>query len=286
VLNARNPERLTALADDITANGGSAYTISESVDTLAGAERIMAAAVDYCGRIDVLVNSAGLPRTQPLLELTEEEWNKVISTELTGIFTCCRAAAEQMIAQGSGGQIIIIAGGAGIYGLPGDSAHAAAKGGVGSAFVSWAEELRGHNITVNAVRGGVRSQYTDVHVASFDHATRERRSAKEYGFFEPEEAAPLVVWLASEAAQDVTGRYIGIDGPRISFWQPGPPEPSVFHFPSWSVDEIEAAVRPVLSGLRPAMKGEHLLLTGVDLDPWLKRWSPQMSSPTKNPDNT
>jgi hypothetical protein len=115
----------------------------------------------------------------------------------------------------------------------------------------------------------VRSRYTSEHVASFNAATQQDRAPRDYGFFEPGEAGPLVAWLASEDAADITGYYIGIDGPRISIWQPGPPEPTVYHFPRWSIKDIGPALRPLLAQVRPALQGEDLLLTTADLSPWL-----------------
>jgi 3-oxoacyl-[acyl-carrier protein] reductase len=268
-LNARSQSAVEELVAEVRSTGGTAVAVADSVETLAGARRIVARTISHYGRLDILVSSAGLLRTGPLLELAEETWDSVIRTELTGVFTCTKAAAEQMVRQQCGGRVVIVAGGAGIYGLPGDSAHAAAKAGVASACRSWAEELAPYRITVNAVRGGVRSRYTSEHVASFNEATSQNRVPRDYGFFEPGEAAPLVTWLASKDADDITGCYIGIDGPRISVWQPGPPEPTVYHFPCWNAQDIGLALKPLLAQAAPVLHGEDLLLTTVDLSPWL-----------------
>jgi hypothetical protein len=86
---------------------------------------------------------------------------------------------------------------------------------------------------------------------------------RDLGFFDPEEAAPLVVWLASPAARDVTGRYLGIDGGRVTIWEPKAPDTEIWAFPSWTPESLSESLGPLLRRRPPMMKVGDLLVTSV-----------------------
>jgi 3-oxoacyl-[acyl-carrier protein] reductase len=262
VLNSRTQSKLDVFADRIKQEGGTAVGIAQDIRTLEGATRLVERAVEQYGRVDVLVNCAGVtvtdasaPKdgnategTMPLyggsiLDLSEEAWNYVIGAELTAVFVSTKAAAAQMVAQGDGGAIISVVGT--ILGAGGQSSHAAAKGGLMNGIWSWSDELRPHGITVNGVRGYVRSLLTD---PAFDtdlfdfHAVRQTANLPT----EPVEAGELVAWLSSSEASDVTGAYIGIDGPRITIWEPKLPDTTVFRYPQWTAEELEQTAGPIV----------------------------------------
>ncbi len=245
--------------------------MAQDIRTFESATRLVERAVEAFGRVDVLVNCAGVtvadgvaakdPK-QPqgamplyggtLLDLSEDTWNFVIAAELTSVFNCTRAAALQMVAQGDGGSISTVVGT--ILGAAGQSAHAAAKGAVLNGIWSWSDELRPHGITVNGVRGYVRSILTD---PSFDVAHYDFLGARGPDALptEPVDAGELVAWLASPDASDLTGAYIGIDGPRITIWEPKLPDTAIFNHPRWSAEQLGAIVGPALRrrAPRPAM---------------------------------
>lgn len=269
VLNARQPGPLEQFAGELSARGNRVATAPGSIVDPAAARGMVEQAVESFGRLDILVNCAGGQESGVLLETSDEEWVDCVSTELIGAFRITKAVAEHLVAQGEGGTILNVAGGAGMYGLPGMSAHAAAKGGVASATWSWAEELRPFGITVNCFRGGVRSVSMARSVDSFNrHQSREEseRADRDYGFYEPDEAAPLIVWLASSEARDVTGCYLGIDGPRISYWDPMPPAGAAWSHPRWRVEGMGAAMHSMLATRPRRMRGEELLVTAAGVD--------------------
>lgn len=187
-----------------------------------------------------------------LLDLSEDTWNFVIGAELTSVFNCTKAAAAQMVAQGDGGAIVTVVGT--ILGAAGQSAHAAAKGAVLNGIWSWSDELRPHGITVNGVRGYVRSILTD---PGFDVSTYDFHGGRGEDALptEPVDAGELIAWLASTDASDLTGAYIGIDGPRITIWEPKLPETAIFNEPRWTAEQLDAVVGPALRRRtpRPAM---------------------------------
>jgi NAD(P)-dependent dehydrogenase (short-subunit alcohol dehydrogenase family) len=261
VLNARTQAKLDVLADRLTRWGGNVVAVAGDIRSLEGASRVVEEAVDRCGQLDVLVNSAGMTVTDAgspgigevsgqrlyggeLLQMTYDSWTQVIDMELTAVFTCTKAAAMQMAAQGEGGSITTVIGT--YLGAPGESAHGAAKSGVLSAIWSWSEELKEHGIRVNGVRGYVRSLLTDRPGFDTDDFDFQARRGSAQLPTEPADAGELVAWLASVDSADVTGTYIGIDGPRITYWEPKLPDVAVFRYPQWTAEEISRLFGPVI----------------------------------------
>jgi NAD(P)-dependent dehydrogenase (short-subunit alcohol dehydrogenase family) len=236
--------------------------VAQDIRTYAGASALIGAAVDAFGRVDALVNCAGVTVTDPsvpsdpaaaqgplalygggLLDMPEAAWLHVIAAELSSVFACTKAAAEQMVVQGEGGSITTVVGT--IVGAAGQSAHAAAKGGVLNGIWSWADELQPHGITVNGVRGYVRSLLTDPGFSIEGHDFTATRASAELPT-EPAEAGELVAWLASDGARDLTGAYLGFDGPRVTIWEPKLPETAVFRDDGWTAEALDASVGPLL----------------------------------------
>jgi NAD(P)-dependent dehydrogenase (short-subunit alcohol dehydrogenase family) len=267
VLNARTQSKLDAFASRLRRDGGRAIGVAQDVRTLDGATTLVERAVEEFGRVDVLVNCAGVTTTDgtapkdaaepqaalslyggSLLDLSEESWLYVLSAELTSVFNCTKAAATQMVRQGNGGAIVAVVGT--ILGAAGQSAHAAAKAGVLNGIWSWSDELVPHGITVNGVRGYVRSVLTD---AAFDIETYDFRRRRETPTLptEPIEAGELVAWLASDDASDVTGAYLGIDGARVTLWEPTLPGTAVFNHPSWTAEDLARDLGPIVRRRRP-----------------------------------
>jgi 3-oxoacyl-[acyl-carrier protein] reductase len=266
VLNSRTQAKVDALAARIAREGGRAVGVGQDIRTFAGAQALVERAVEAYGRVDILVNCAGVtvgdaPPPDPaatavamplyggtLLDLDEDTWKFVIEAELTAVFNCTKAAARQMVAQGDGGAVVSVVGT--ILGAAGQSAHAAAKGGLMNGIWSWSDELRSHGITVNGVRGYVRSILTD---PTFDIEQYDFDADRGRGELptEPRDAGELVAWLASADAADVTGAYIGIDGPRLTVWEPNLPGTAVFHAPYWTVAELSERFGPILSRRKP-----------------------------------
>jgi len=247
VVNARSQERIDELVETIKSKGGHAVGIAESVITLDSAQMVIAKAVEAFGHVDTLVNCAGHAMDHSILKTTWEEWQAMIDVELMSAFAGVKAAADHMATSGFGGSIITVAGHGGIYGMAGSSGHAAAKGGVIAATWGWAEELIKHGITVNCIRGRVDSVISRDGMSRYYAKESKTKTPREIKFYEPQESAPLIVWLASSEARDITGRCIGIDGPRIQIWEPKPPDTEIFtSLPSWNADALGEALGPAI----------------------------------------
>jgi len=185
---------------EIEALGGEAVPNYDSVSDFEGAARIVQTAVDAFGTVDILVNNAGIVRDRSLLKMEESDFDAVIGVHLKGTFNCTRHAAPVMKDKGYG-RIVNITSSAGLRGNFGQTNYGAAKAGImGMTFV-WALELGKYGVTVNAVAPAGATRMT---------ASLYEKSGKEVP---PEENpalnAPLVAYLASEAAADVNGQILG-----------------------------------------------------------------------------
>lgn len=164
------------------------------------------------GRIDILVNVAGITLRAAMEDLTEEDWDRVIDINLKGTFLCCQAAGRVMIGQG-GGSIINIGSVSGVAPHYGRGAYGPSKAAVGMLSKVLAVEWAVHNIRVNTVHPGT----TETEMTSYSYPTAEMRARREgtipqNRFVQPEEVAAAALFLASEDAAAITGHSLVIDG--------------------------------------------------------------------------
>ena len=234
------------VVDEITAIGGQAAANHDTVATPAGGQASVEAALAAFGRVDVLVNNAGILRDTTLWKMTDEQFDAVITTHLRGTFTCTRAAAVRMREQGEGGRIICVGSPTGQVGNFGQTNYAAAKAGIVGMVRTWAMELARAQITVNAVIPVAATAMTETvpFVAPYIEALKKGEklppfARQEMGFGTPEDAAGLVAFLASDAAAGITGQAVGIGGDRLALWSH--PAEVVVEFADgtgWSADAI------------------------------------------------
>jgi NAD(P)-dependent dehydrogenase (short-subunit alcohol dehydrogenase family) len=185
-------------------------------------------AVNEFGRLDIMVNNAGVITQMPVVEMTLSEWNRIFQINVTGTFLGCREAAKQMILQGSGGRIINGSSIAGRKGLPFLSAYGASKFAIIGMTQSLAAELAQHQITVNAYVPGnfTTTPMWDVIAAEYAQATGLSLEEVRAHFIadvplardgRPEEVASAVAYLASDEASFITGESMVIDGGVLRF---------------------------------------------------------------------
>jgi NAD(P)-dependent dehydrogenase (short-subunit alcohol dehydrogenase family) len=248
VVNDVNAEGAQATVDAITADGGKAVTLIGPVGPTETAERIVAAAVESFGRLDVLVTNAGVLRDRVLWKTSDEDFDLVVATHLRGTFTTVRAAAVHMRERGEGGRIIVIGSPAGQHGNFGQTSYAAAKAGIVAMARTWSLELARAGITVNTVvptaitaMTATIPVYAEV-AAAYDRGEPLPRVVRqEHALGGPEDVAPLVVWLASDASAGVTGQSIGIGGDKLSVYS-APQELGVtFRAGGWTAEAIDEA---------------------------------------------
>jgi NAD(P)-dependent dehydrogenase (short-subunit alcohol dehydrogenase family) len=202
------------LAGEIEALGRRAVALQMDVADLAQVRAGVDAAADALGRLDLLVNNAGIALGNPAEDVTEADFDATVAVNLKGTFFACQAAGRRMIAQGTGGRIVNLGSQAGAVALPGEAVYCMTKAGISHLTRCLAVEWGRHGITVNAVAPTfIRTPGTQAALA--DPAFRadvEERIAGLHRIGEPVEVAGAVVFLASPAASLVTGETLLVDG--------------------------------------------------------------------------
>ncbi len=199
------------LADQLEREYGvRAVAVAANVADPAAASALVDAAMEAFGRLDVLVNNAGITRDGLLARMKDEDFDAVLDVNLKGTFNCCRAAAQRMMKQRYG-RIVNMSSVVGVAGNAGQANYAASKAGVIGLTKAVAKELAGRNITANAVAPGfIETDMTDALSDKQRTAITERIASKRLGA--PEDVAALVSFLASEEAGYVTGQVVCVDG--------------------------------------------------------------------------
>lgn len=194
-----------AVVDEITKAGGQALAVADDISKMEAGERLIATAVEKYGRIDGVVAIAGILRERMLFNMSEDEWDAVIATHLKGHFTVFRAAAAVMRKQEGGGALIGFTSGA-FSGSVAQANYAAAKGGIVSLVRSAAAGLYRYGVTANAIAPVARTRMS----------ANVPQELAEMG--DPEDVAPMVVYLLSDKAKHVTGQVYTVVGSKIAVW--------------------------------------------------------------------
>ena len=214
-----------AVVDEIRALGGEAIANGEDVTDWEGAGRLVQAAVDAFGDLDVLVNNAGILRDRMFVNTSPEEWDAVIHVHLRGHFCPARHAAGYWRGRAKAGErpdarIINTSSASGLQGSVGQANYAAAKAGIASLTLVQAAELARYGVTANAIAPIARTRMTE-------QVFPEMMKRPESGFDEmdPDNVAPLVAWLGSAESREVSGRVFEVSGGWVAVadgWRRGP----------------------------------------------------------------
>ncbi|MEV0161933.1 3-oxoacyl-[acyl-carrier protein] reductase [Nonomuraea fuscirosea] len=251
IVNDVDAEAASRAAAAITGAGGRAHGVAGPVGSAEVADRLVAAAVEEYGRLDVMVTNAGILRDRVLWKMTDDDFDAVIDVHLRGTFTCARAAAIRMREQGSGGRLILISSPAGQRGNFGQTNYAAAKAGIVAMARTWAMELARADITVNAVVPVAATEMTRTIPAFAPIIEESERTGRPFpawlrrdeGLGTVEDVAGLVVFLASDASAGVSGQAIGIGGDRLALWSHPAEKAVAFADGGWSADAVAASWR-------------------------------------------
>jgi len=210
------------VAEEIKGMGGEAVVNGDNVADFDGAGRLVQQAIDQFGRLDVLVNNAGILRDRMLVNMTEAEWDAVIAVHLKGVFAPTRHAAGYWREQTKAGnavdaRIVNTTSPSGLFGNPGQTNYGAAKAGIASFTIICGLELGRYGVTANAIAPVARTRMTE------DLGMGEKPEG--WDPLDPANISPLVVWLGSPESAGITGRVFLVDGTRISVaegWHRGP----------------------------------------------------------------
>ncbi len=229
------------VVDEITAAGGRAIVNGASVSSWSGAEAMIQQAVDTYGRLDVLVNNAGILRDKMSFNMDEAEWDAVIDVHLKGHFAPSRFAASYWRAQSKAGsevnaKIVNTASESGLYGNAGQANYAAAKAGIAAMTIVMARELERIGVRVNAVTPVARTRLTDT-VATGGFMDKKEG---EFDRFAPENISAVVGWLASDLSDGVTGQIVKVMGGQVQLLTGWRPVTQADADTEWTIASIDA----------------------------------------------
>ena len=243
------------VVQEIEAAGGEAFANAADVTSFEQTGALVAETVERFGGLDIVVNNAGFVRDRMFVSCSEEEWDAIINVHLKGHFCLSRHAAEYWRNQSKAGEtvdarIINTSSGAGLRGSIGQSAYSAAKAGIATLTLIQAVEMGRYGVTSNAIAPSARTRMTE----EFFAETMAKPEDGGFDVMDPANVSPLVVWLASGEARDVTGQCFELSGGEICVndgWRMGP---KVDKGARWEPDEVGAAVHDLLSKAVPNEK--------------------------------
>lgn len=227
----------------ITQAGGQAEICTESVATWASARKIIQAALDHFGRVDAVVNNAGILRDGIFHRMSADDWQSVISVHLNGSFFVSRAAAEEYRKQGSG-SFVHITSTSGLIGNLGQANYAAAKLAITALSKSIALDMARYNVRSNCLSPWAWSRMT----SSIPTTTPEQKAAVEKAQrVTPDKNAPLAVYLSSDAAKHVTGQVFGTRMNELYLFSSARPVKIVHRGDGWTPESIASMAAPALA---------------------------------------
>jgi NAD(P)-dependent dehydrogenase (short-subunit alcohol dehydrogenase family) len=222
---------------EIKGAGGEAVASYENIAEFEAAKGVIDGAIDNFGRLDILVNNAGLVRDRIIFNMSEEDFDAIVATHLKGTFNCGRWACAYFREQSKAGKlesgrIISTTSHSGLLGNVGQSNYGAAKAGVASMTIIWSMEMGRYNVTCNTIAPMARTRMTEVNIGP------PPADSSQFDEFAPENVSPLVVYLASDQAQGITGRVFSVRGGRLELFEPWQIGKSIDAGRRWTVQEI------------------------------------------------
>ncbi|MDA0353743.1 MAG: SDR family oxidoreductase [Chloroflexi bacterium] len=264
------------VANEIKAAGGEASPNFDSVAEFSGGENMVKQAVDTYGRIDILVNVAGILRDRMVFNMSHQEWDDVIAVHLKGHFNTIKPASVLMRQQRFG-RIINFSSSSGLIGNTGQVNYGAAKAGIAGLTRGIARDLGRYGITVNAISPGAATRMT----ATVPDAARDLRAQagvsgaasaapvqeSKFARRDPDDVAPMAGYLASDDAWNINGQVFYVNGGRVGLTNHPVPQDGVFKPGLWTMAELDDAVHNVMlkNKNNPAPPRDDMEIAGRDV---------------------
>ncbi|MBI3257053.1 MAG: SDR family oxidoreductase [Actinobacteria bacterium] len=234
------------VVDEIKAMGGEAIANADNVADWEGGQRLVNAAVEAFGDLNVLVNNAGILRDRVLVNMTEEEWDSVIHVHLKGHFVPTRWAATYWREQTKAGRevhaaVINTSSTSGLLGNPGQTNYGAAKAGIGAFTIICAQELSRYGVRVNAIAPAARTRLTEA-TPGLGDIIQAPADAGAFDVWDPANISPLVAYLATADAPE-TGKVFFVQGGQIRLMQGWAMADSIEKNDRWSVAELQSEMK-------------------------------------------
>jgi NAD(P)-dependent dehydrogenase (short-subunit alcohol dehydrogenase family) len=242
-----DPRPASQVVEEIESRGGEAVAHFEDVSEEAGADSLITMAVDTWGRLDAVINNAGILRDRMVFNMAAEEWDAVMKVHLRGHFLVTRAACRYWRDRAKAGEqvsgrIINTSSTSGILGNAGQANYGAAKAGIAAFSYIVAMEMQRYGVTVNAIAPGARTRLTEKTFGEL---------ALPEGLFDalaPENVAPMAAFLASDAAADITGQVFYVQGGLVQLYQGWTPVAEIDKGDRWSPSELAERVGELFDG--------------------------------------
>lgn len=245
VVNDIDADVAQTVVDTIVAENGRAVALAAAIGSSEAAQLCVDKAVSQFGRLDIMCTNAGILRDKVLWNMSDEDFDLVVETHLRGTFTCARAAVRKFREQGEGGRLLLVSSLAGQRGNFGQANYAAAKAGIAAFARTWALECSRFGVTVNAVMPMALTRMAATIPAMQPYMTllEEGRELPAevrlgMGMGPPEDVAPLFVFLASQAAQGITGQCIGLGGGKLALWSHPAEIRTAYSGTGWTAESI------------------------------------------------
>ena len=256
------------VAEEIRAAGGQAVPNFDTVATMEGGDSMVKQALDAFGRLDIVVNVAGILRDRMVFNMTEQEWDDVVAVHLKGHFTTTKPASIIMRQQRSG-RIITFTSGSGLRGSSGQANYGAAKAGIAGFTRVIARDLGRYGVTCNSISPGAQTRMT----ATVPQSARETRAARGIASGpaaaqvverRPEQVAPMVAYLCTDDAWNINGQIFAVSGGTVSLLYHPTPYRTIFKEGTWTIDELQSVVpAQLMSGVEnPAPPPADLEIPG------------------------
>jgi 3-oxoacyl-[acyl-carrier protein] reductase len=222
VVNGRHKETVDETVKEIETEGGKAIGVAGAVEQMKTGERLVNEALRHFGKVDILINNAGIVRDRMSYNMTEQEWDDVIAVHLKGTFSCTKAFVNELKKSGHGGVIINMTSTAGLEGTIGQLNYSAAKAGIIGMTWTLAKELKKFGIRVNAVAPAALTDMTRPLVErAIQDAEKQGKELDSYWKIgTADEAASFIVNLAAIQEMKLTGEIFSVNGTTIGRWSP------------------------------------------------------------------
>ena len=252
IVNEFDAEVGQAVVEEIRATGGSAALNTGDVGDVEAAGALVTQAVEEFGALDALVNNAGVLRDRTVAKMTPEEWDAVIRVHLRGHYAMTRAACAYWKESGRSGHIVCTASTSGLLGNFGQANYGAAKAGIAAFSTIVAMEMARSGVTCNAIAPAARTRMTESAYGDIPAGAGE--SGASFDFWHPDNVAPLVAYLCSDASAHISGKVFGVQGDAVELYRPFTSVAAIENDQMrWTADGIAARVGELFdtSGIVP-----------------------------------